>query len=123
VRRATASGPSNLDGDDETLAREVSYQAGLEEIDRQRPVWPDHQPLFDRMESSLQDRTRHLATQDPDETAERRQERVEHEQIQLAIIAAQRQAVIDLRDSRRINDETLRSIERELDLEEIRMEG
>ncbi len=123
VRRATRNGQPNLDGDDETLAREVAYQAGLEEIDRQRPVWPGHQPLFDRMESSLRDRTQHLATEDPDETAERHQERIEHEQIQLAVIAAQRQAVIDLRDSRRINDETLRSIERELDLEEIRREG
>jgi len=123
VRRATAGGTQNLDGDDETLAREVAYQAGLEEIDRQRPAWADHQPLLDRMESSLRDRRQHLATEDPDETAERTQERIEHEQIQLAIIAAQRQAVIDLRDSRRINDETLRSIERELDLEEIRMEG
>jgi CPA1 family monovalent cation:H+ antiporter len=123
VRRATAGGTPNLDGDDETLAREVAYQAGLEEIDRQRSVWADHQPLLDRMESSLRDRRQHLATEDPDETAERTQERIEHEQIQLAIIAAQRQAVIDLRDSRRINDETLRSIERELDLEEIRMEG
>ena len=123
VRRATLNGPRNLDGDDDTLAREVAYQAGLEEIDRQRSVWPGHQPLMDRMESSLRDRTQHLATEDPDETAERTQERIEHEQIQLAVIAAQRQAVIDLRDSRRINDETLRSIERELDLEEIRMEG
>ena len=32
-------------------------------------------------------------------------------------------AVIDLRDRRQINDETLRQVERELDLEELRMEG
>ena len=75
------------------------------------------------MESSLRDRTQHLATEDADETAERRQERIEHEQIQLAVISAQRQAVNELRDSRQINDETLRKIERELDLEELRMEG
>jgi hypothetical protein len=31
--------------------------------------------------------------------------------------------VIELRDGREINDQTLRAIERELDLEEIRMEG
>lgn len=39
------------------------------------------------------------------------------------MIGAERVAVIDLRDSRQINDETLRLIERELDLEELRMEG
>ena len=122
VRRATAD-PMDLEGDDETLARQVAYQAGLAELDRLRPAWPTHQPLFDRLESGLRDRTDHLATDDPHETAERHQERIEHEQIQLAVIAAQRTAVIELRDSRQINDATLRRIEGELDLEELRMEG
>ena len=110
-------------GDEATVARAAEYQAGLDEIARARPLWPTHQPLFDRLESGLQDRTRHLATEDPDETAERRQERLEHEQIQRGVIAAQRAAVIELRDRREINDQTLRAIERELDLEEIRMEA
>jgi CPA1 family monovalent cation:H+ antiporter len=122
VRRARRDAP-NLDGDEETTARQVAYQAGLDELDRQREAWSDHQPLLDRLASGLRDRSEHLATDDPDETAERRQERIEHEQIQLAVIAAQRMAVIDLRDSGQINDETLRVIERELDFEEIRMEG
>ena len=39
------------------------------------------------------------------------------------MIAAQRVAVLELRDRREINDLTLRAIERELDLEELRMEG
>jgi hypothetical protein len=48
---------------------------------------------------------------------------MEHEEIQIGIIAAQRAAVIDLRDRGEINDATLRVVERELDLEELRMEG
>ena len=111
------------DGDEGTLARNAAYQAGLDEIERARPEWPGHQPLLDRLESSLRDRTEHLATEDPAETEERRQERVEHEQIQRGVIAAQRTAVIALRDGGEINDLTLRAIERELDLEEIRMEA
>jgi Na+/H+ antiporter len=111
------------EGDEETVARAAQYQAGLDEIARARASWPTHQPLFDRLESGLRDRTQHLATEDPDETADRRQERLEHEEIQRGIIAAQRLAVIELRDRRAINDQTLRAIERELDLEEIRMEG
>jgi len=111
------------EGDEATVARTAAYQAGLEEIGRARGEWPGHQPLFDRLESGLQDRTRHLATEDPDETEERRQERVEHEQIQRGVIGAQRTAVIELRDRGEINDLTLRLIERELDLEELRMEG
>jgi CPA1 family monovalent cation:H+ antiporter len=122
VRRARFR-DSDLDGDEPTLAREVAYAAGLNEIARQRDKWSDHKPLLDRLESGLQDRTDHLATADPTETAERNQEHEEHQQIQLAVINAQREAVIALRDSRQINDETLRLVERELDLEELRMEG
>ena len=101
----------------------TAYQAGLDEIERARPNWPDHGPLLDRLESGLTDRTQHLATEDPTETAERRQERIEHEEIQRGVIGAQRAAVIELRDRGAINDQTLRTIERELDLEELRMEG
>jgi hypothetical protein len=78
---------------------------------------------MDRLESGLKDRTDHLATSDPAVTAERNQEHEEHQHIQLAVIGAEREAVIELRDSRQINDETLRLVERELDLEELRMEG
>ena len=113
----------DLDGDEATLARAAAYQAGLDEIARAREQWAGHQPLLDRLESGLRDRTEHLATEDPDETEERRQERVEHEEIQRGVIGAQRAAVIELRDRREINDQTLRTIERELDLEELRMEG
>jgi Na+/H+ antiporter len=122
VRRATA-GRANLDGDEPTLAREIAYEAGLTEVARLRVTWNSHAPLFDRLEAGLRDRSQHLATQDEDETAERRQERIEHEQILLDVIRAQRMAVIDLRDRGEINDFTLRDVERELDLDELRMEG
>jgi Na+/H+ antiporter len=123
VLRWAAWDGAELEGDEATVARTAAYQAGLDEIERARPDWPGHQPLFDRLESGLRDRTQHLATEDPVETAERRQERIEHEEIQRGIITAQRSAVIELRDQGEINDLTLRLIERELDLEELRMEG
>jgi CPA1 family monovalent cation:H+ antiporter len=112
-----------FDGDEATRARAAAYEAGLQEITRAREVWPGHLELLDRLEAGLQDRTQHLATEDPDETAERRQERIEHEEIQRGVIAAQRAAVIELRDRREINDRTLRQVERDLDLEELRSEG
>jgi CPA1 family monovalent cation:H+ antiporter len=122
LRRARWDG-AEPDGDEPTRARAAAYQAGLDEIARARPNWQDHQPLLDRLESGLRDRSQHLATEDPEETAERRQERIEHEEIQRGVITAQRTAVIELRDRREINDDTLRAIERELDFEELRMEG
>jgi monovalent cation/hydrogen antiporter len=112
-----------FDGDESIVARSAAYQAGLDEVERARPLWPDHQPLLDRLESSLRDRAQHLATEDAAETEERHQERIEHEEIQRGVISAQRTAVIELRDSGEINDQTLRTIERELDLEELRMEA
>lgn len=111
------------EGDEATIARAAAYQAGLDEIQRARAEWGTHLPLLDRLASGLRDRTDHLATEDPNETADRRKERIEHEAIQRGVIAAQRAAVIELRDRREINDATLRTIERELDLEELRMEG
>jgi monovalent cation/hydrogen antiporter len=123
VMRWAAWDGTEPDGDEPTRARAAAYEAGLQEIERARPKWPTHQPLLDRLESGLEDRTKHLATEDPEETEERRQERQEHEEIQRGVIAAQRAAVIELRDQREINDQTLRLIERELDLEELRMEG
>jgi Na+/H+ antiporter len=111
------------EGDEATVARAAAFQAGLDEIARARLQWSDHQPLLDRLESGLRDRTQHLATEDPAETAERSRERLEHEEIQQGVIAAQRSAVIQLREERVINDQTLRAIERELDLEELRMEA
>jgi CPA1 family monovalent cation:H+ antiporter len=124
LRRAGWDGVE-FDGsaDEGNRARAAAYQAGLDEIVRARLAWPGHQPLLDRLESGLRDRSQHLATEDPQETEERRQERNEHEEIQRGVIAAQRVAVLELRDRREINDLTLRAIERELDLEELRMEG
>ena len=122
IRRVGWDG-AEPDGDEPTFARAAAYRAGLDEVERARPNWPTHQPLFDRLESGLRDRGGHLATEDPSETEERRQERIEHEEIQRGVIAAQRGAVIELRDRGEINDQTLRIVERELDLEELRMEG
>ena len=99
------------------------YRLGLDAVRHARDRWPDHVPLHDRLESGLGDRMQHLATEDPEETEERRQEHLEHQEIQLYVINAQRAAAIALRDGGEINDETLRELERELDLEELRMEA
>ena len=52
---------------------------------------------------------------------EAEQELLDHRAIRNAVLVAQREAVIGLRDAGVINDETLRSIERDLDLEALRI--
>ena len=118
-------GWDGLDGeaDEVAFARATMYQVGLGSVRLARARWPNHEPLLDRLESGLEDRERHLATEDPDETVERTREHEEHEEIQLSVINAQRGTVIALRDAGEINDATLRTLERELDLEELRMEA
>lgn len=118
-------GWDGVDGeaDEIEFARATMYQVGLGSVRLARARWPNHMPLLDRLESGLQDRERHLATEDPDETVERTKEHEEHEEIQLSVINAQRGTVIALRDAGEINDATLRTLERELDLEELRMEA
>jgi CPA1 family monovalent cation:H+ antiporter len=113
------------DGDEATFARQTVYRLGLDAVTYSRTRWPDHAPLLDRLESGLGDRMQHLSTADDneDQTEERRREHGEHEEIQLYVINAQRAAAIALRDAGEINDATLREIERELDLEELRMEA
>ena len=78
--------------------------------------------MLDGIESSLRDRSEHLPTEDEEESAERRKEREEHEDIRHEIMG-ERAAVIELRDRGAINDEALRRVERELDLEELRDGG
>ena len=111
------------DGDEATFARATMYRLGLDAVRHARDRWPDHVPLHDRLESGLGDRMQHLATGDPEETEERRLEHEEHREIQQFVINAQRAAAIALRDGGEINDATLRELERELDLEELRMEA
>ena len=54
---------------------------------------------------------------------EAEQELVEHRQIRRDVIDAQREALADMRDRSAIDDDVLRKIERDLDLEELRMEA
>jgi CPA1 family monovalent cation:H+ antiporter len=51
------------------------------------------------------------------------QELIENRAIRDAVIEAERDAIIDLRDRDEISDDVLRRIERDLDLEELRMEA
>jgi CPA1 family monovalent cation:H+ antiporter len=113
----------DAEADEIGFARATMYQVGLGSVRLARARWPDHGPLLDRLESGLQDREQHLATEDAEETEERIAEHEAHEEIQQSVINAQRGTVIALRDAGEINDATLRTLERELDLEELRMEA
>lgn len=108
---------------EEQRARRELVEEALRRIDELYERWPGHRPLLDQLRAAYRHRAEHAEqlAQAPQSDAE--QELVEHRQIRRSVIDAQREAVLLMRDRGAIDDDVLRSIERELDLEEVRMEA
>jgi CPA1 family monovalent cation:H+ antiporter len=111
-------------GDDlqleETKARVTAVEAGLGRLEELRAEYPDHLPLIDQIRDELEHEAGHVAPGEDMSIDEAQKEALDHRAIRAAILLAQREAVIQLRDDGVINDETLRRIELELDLEAVR---
>ncbi len=114
------------DGDaasrEDTAARQIALDAGLSRIDGLRDEWPTHLPLIHNIEERLQHRSEHLPV-DGRDGDEREQELREHRAILGAVLGAEREAIVSARDHDEIGDEALRRLERELDLEQLRLES
>jgi len=108
---------------EESHARQKLIGEALRRIDELEKKWPDHRPLIDQLRSSYQHRAEHEEQMHEAPGNEAEQELVEHRQIRSDVIDAQRDALVAMRDRGTIDDDVLRDIERELDLEEIRMEA
>jgi CPA1 family monovalent cation:H+ antiporter len=123
---------------EEASAREVATQAARDRIEELAADWPDHLPLIDTLRAQYAHRASHFddrgsATDGQgqptdsggrsDAASAAEQELIEHRAIRHAVIEAERGAIIDLRDRDEISDDVLRRIERDLDLEELRMEA
>jgi monovalent cation/hydrogen antiporter len=86
-------------------------------------VWPGHHPLLDQLRETYRHRSEHVErARDPAHEGED-QELIEHREIRRTVIDAEREALLRLRAEGEINDEVLRELERELDLEERRMDA
>jgi Na+/H+ antiporter len=123
VIKAVRLGGDTDDGHEESHARQELIEEALRRIDDLEKKWPDHKPLIDQLRASYQHRAEHEEQLHEAPGNEAEQELVEHRQIRSDVIDAQRDALAAMRDRGAIDDDVLRSIERELDLEEIRMEA
>jgi Na+/H+ antiporter len=123
VIRAVGLGGDDDEGHEESHARQELIEEALARIDVLEKKWPDHKPLIDQLRTSYQHRAEHEEQLHEAAGNEAEQELVEHRQIRREVIDAQRDALSAMRDRGAIDDDALRSIERELDLEEIRMEA
>jgi CPA1 family monovalent cation:H+ antiporter len=131
VTRLLRIGGDGAAGREEVHARTVAEEAALARIEELAHEWPGHLPLIDTLRSQYAHRATHLdesrsgddGSNNTVRDADAEQELVEHRLIRRAVIDAERGAVLKLRDRGMIDDVVWRRIERELDLEELRMEA
>jgi monovalent cation/hydrogen antiporter len=109
------------DEDEESQARTTAAQAAVARIEELATEWPGHLELIDTLRGQYSHRASHIERDLPESEAE--QELIEHRQIRRAVIEAEREAVQRLREDGAISDEAFRRVERDLDLEELRMEA
>jgi CPA1 family monovalent cation:H+ antiporter len=122
--RALRFGPDSELRVEEADARQQMIDAAMRRIDELYPVWPGHRPLLDRMRDTYAHRSEHVERQrdmaGPDDED---REIIEHREIQRTVIDAEREALLRLRADGAIDDDVLRALERELDLEERRIDA
>jgi len=105
---------------EEALARSTAIDAALARLEDLAVEYPDHLPLIDQLKARFEHEAEHGDGDGDGEIGEADRERLEHQEIQTAVIDAERDAVIALRDDGVIGDEALRRVERDLDLEALR---
>ena len=114
--------PDTSASHDEVHARGLTTEAALARLEELRARWPGHIELIDQLRDRYEHRARHDEQHHEDGGAAE-QELLEHGLIRREVIDAERQAAVDLRDRGVITDDVLRRIERDLDLEDLRMEA
>ena len=114
--------PDTSASHDEVHARGLTTEAALARLEELRAQWPGHIELIDQLRDRYTHRARHDEQHHEDGGAAE-QELLEHGLIRREVIDAERQAAVDLRDRGVITDDVLRRIERDLDLEDLRMEA
>jgi CPA1 family monovalent cation:H+ antiporter len=110
--------------EEETNARQQMIEAATRRIDELYPVWPGHEPLLARLRANYEHRSEHVERRrDAVVSGSEDREAIEHREIQRTVIDAEREALLRLRAEGAIDDDVLRVLERELDLEERRMDA
>lgn len=120
IRRLGVTSAGDSLEDEETHARLAAVDAALSRLEGLRQEYPGHLPLIDEIRDDLEHEATHVSPAEDAAIDEAEQEALDHRAIRIAVLLAQREAVIQLRDDGVINDETLRRIELELDLEAVR---
>jgi CPA1 family monovalent cation:H+ antiporter len=112
------------DGHEEAHARQTAVEAAVSRIEELAAEWPGHLELIDALRAQYGHRASHIdQNHGAAATDEAEQELLEHRLIRGAVIEAEREALLRLRDTGGLSDNVFRRVERDLDLEELRMEA
>ena len=106
--------------DEEREARRRATAAAVDRIERLEGEYPEHRELVDHLREVYQHRVDHIDPADGEQPDAQEAELLDHRKIRRAVIDAEREAIISLRDRGEVSDEVMRRLERDLDLEELR---
>jgi CPA1 family monovalent cation:H+ antiporter len=123
VIRALGLAPDQDAAHAEAHARALTSAAALERIEELAQQWPGHKELIDALRTQYEYRNSHADAHHDDEPDVAVKEELEHAEIRRELIEAERHAAADLHERGIIDDEIRRRLERDLDLEELRMEA
>jgi monovalent cation/hydrogen antiporter len=108
---------------EEAHARMATAEAAVERIEELAREWPGHLELIDALRAQYNHQASHIDPRHDDALDESEQELLEHRQIRGAVVEAEREALLQMRERGAVTDEVFRRVERDLDLEELRMEA
>lgn len=118
--RRTGVGTDGVGDRDELHARNSATDAALRRLDELVTEVPGHVPLIDQLREQYQHRAEHYSRTGQSDVLATDPEQRDHERIRREVLAAERLAVIELRERGEISDRALRLLERDIDLEELR---
>jgi CPA1 family monovalent cation:H+ antiporter len=119
VRRLGVVTTTGADAE-EAHARLAAVEAALDRLTELGEQYPGHRELIDQLRARYDHEASHIWPHSGGPPDDVEQEALDHFEIRTAVLDAEREAVIRLRDEGVIGDGVLHRIERDLDLEAIR---
>jgi monovalent cation/hydrogen antiporter len=111
------------DAHEEAHARMATADAAVQRIEELAKEWPGHLELIDALRAEYNHRASHIDPRHEEALDASEEELFEHRQIRSAVVDAEREALLQMRERGAVTDDVFRRVERDLDLEELRMEA
>jgi monovalent cation/hydrogen antiporter len=120
IRALGLAGPSGANCE-ETEARRIMAEAALKQLNKvSEEAEPDSAPLYDDLKEHYRRRLSSLPLDGEDQDGSEAETYAKFLAVSLELLRIERETAVNLRNSGRINDETLRQLLQELDLSETR---